>query len=144
MRRRVAGWSTDLHLSVQPGSVARARDFVHGHLCHHLLAYLADDVELVVSELVTNAMVHAQTPLRVSLHGFEQTLLLEVEDGSEADPVRVVAPLLAPGGRGIAIVHELSRDWGVIARPEGGKSVWAEFALRIVEPGATPPIKPLG
>jgi anti-sigma regulatory factor (Ser/Thr protein kinase) len=100
------------------------------HLGEHQLSHLTEDVELVVSELATNAMVHAQTPFRVSLDAFERMLRLEVEDGSQVGPVRVVAQVLDTGGRGIAIVSSLSRDWGVNARRHGGKSVWAEFDLR--------------
>ncbi len=125
----VAAWSSDIQLAAQPASASRARDFVRLHLGEHLLSYLTDDVVLVVSELVTNALVHAHPPLRVSLQAFDRTLLLEVEDGSQAGPVRVVAKFLDTGGRGIAIVSVLSRDWGVNARTHG-KSVWAEFDLR--------------
>ena len=128
--RPVATWSSDMHLTAQPISASRAHDFVRLHLGEHLLSYLTGDVELVVSELVTNAVVHAQAPVRVSLQAFEQTLLLEVEDGSQVGPVRVVAQFLDTGGRGLAIVNVLSRDWGVDARTQGGKSVWAEFDLQ--------------
>ena len=122
-------WSYDLRLVVQPISASRARTFVRDHLVEHGLSHLNDDVTLVVSELATNAMLHAQTPFKVSLHGFERTLLLEVEDDSPAGPVRGAAQGLAKGGRGLTIVELLSRDWGVDARGDGGKSVWVEFDL---------------
>jgi anti-sigma regulatory factor (Ser/Thr protein kinase) len=125
-----------MELSGPLSSVARVRGFVRARLAEHLLAHVTEDVELVATELVTNALVHAQTPLRVSLQGFEQTLLLEVEDGSECAPIRVVSPGLTAGGRGLAIVHALSRDWGVFSLPQGGKSVWAEFAVHRHESAA--------
>ena len=84
---------------------------------------LQDDVRLVVGELATNAVQHAHTSFKVSLHAFEETLLLEVEDGSRTGPVQVVARLLDTNGRGITIVNLLSRDWGVDADADGGKSV---------------------
>ena len=62
------------------------------------------------------------------LQAFEQTLLLEVEDGCQAGPVVVAARGLDTSGRGLTIVTLLSRDWGVNARTDG-KSVWAEFDL---------------
>ena len=65
----------------RPDPASRARAFVRLHLGEHLLSYLTDDVDLVVSELATNAMVHARTTFRVSLQAFEATLLLEVEGG---------------------------------------------------------------
>jgi anti-sigma regulatory factor (Ser/Thr protein kinase) len=122
-------WSCDIRLTAQPISASRARDFVRHHLRVHGLAHVSDDLELVVSELATNALLHAQTSFTVSLHAFEETLLLEVEDGSRSGPVQVIAQVLDTNGRGIALVNLLSRDWGVDAHADGGKSVWAEFTL---------------
>jgi anti-sigma regulatory factor (Ser/Thr protein kinase) len=111
-------WSYDLELAVQPVSASMAREFVRGHLLAQGLARLNDDAVLVVSELATNAMVHAQTPFTVSLQAFEQTLLLEVEDGSRTGPVQVAARVLDTGGRGLTIVTLLSRAWGVDAHTQ--------------------------
>ena len=122
-------WSSDIRLVAQPSSVPRARDFVRLHLFEHLLTHLSDDVELVVSELATNALVHARTAFKVSLNGFEHTLLLKVEDGSPTGPFRVLPRDLDTGGRGIPIVALLTRDWGVDSRAGGGKTVWAKFDL---------------
>jgi anti-sigma regulatory factor (Ser/Thr protein kinase) len=102
---------------------------VRRHLREHALSRLSDDLELVVSELSTNAMVHAATSFKVSLYAFEQTLLLEVEDGSRDGPSLVAREVLDPNGRGLAIVNLLSRHWGVDPHRDGGKSVWAEFSL---------------
>ena len=125
-------WSCEISLTGQPLSVSRSRDFVRSHLVEHGLSHLTDDVELVVSELATNATLHAQTPFKVSLYAFENTLLLEVEDGSRTGPSQVFGQVLDTNGRGIAIVSLLSQDWGVDAHTDGGKSVWAEFSLRRV------------
>jgi hypothetical protein len=123
-------WSSEISLAAQPISASSARAFVRLRLGEHLLSYLTDDVELVVSELATSAMVHARTHFRVCLQAFEATLLLEVEDGSRAGLIGVVAQVFDTGGRGVSIVKLLSRERGVSARAGGGKSVWAEFDLR--------------
>jgi anti-sigma regulatory factor (Ser/Thr protein kinase) len=122
-------WSHDIELQAQPVSASRSRDFVRRHLREHALSHLSDDLELVVSELCTNAMVHAATSFKVSLYAFAQTLLLEVQDGSRDGPSLVAAEGLDTNGRGLAIVNLLSHDWGVDAHTDGGKSVWAEFSL---------------
>lgn len=92
------------------------------------MPFLVDDVELVTSELATNALVHARTHFAVSLAACSESVLLQVEDGSKAAPIRVVAAApLDTSGRGITIVDLLSRDWGVTTRPDGCTSVWAAF-----------------
>lgn len=120
-------WSYDTELAAQAISASRARDFVRGHLADRGLSYLSDDIQLVVSELVTNALLHARTPLTVALRACGDTVLVEVKDGCPSGPSQAAAPHLETRGRGIAIVDQLSRDWGVTAAPQGGKSVWASF-----------------
>ena len=121
-------WLHTTELAAEAGSASEARVFVTLHLLAHGLGHLVDDVRLVVSELATNAMVHAQTPFMVILQALDGSVRLEVQDGSQAGPILVMARGLDTGGRGVAIVNALSRDWGVIANLSGGKSVWAEFA----------------
>ncbi|MFV2120572.1 ATP-binding protein [Streptomyces sp. Act-28] len=90
----------------------------------------AEDVLLVVSELVTNACLHAEGPeeLRVSLQA--KVLRLEVEDRSAGQPEpRTPHRAGRPGGHGMFIVQRLCLDWGVVRSTEGpGKTVWAELA----------------
>ncbi|CAL9434481.1 ATP-binding protein [Streptomyces sp. enrichment culture] len=90
----------------------------------------AEDVLLVVSELVTNACLHAEGPeeLRVSLHA--KVLRLEVEDRGAGQPApRTPHRAGRPGGHGMFIVQRLCLDWGVTRAPEAaGKTVWAELA----------------
>ncbi len=88
---------------------------------------LIDDVQLVVSELATNALSHAHTLFRVTLTGLGDSVLLEVFDGSSTGPVIVIARPMDTHGRGVAIVKALSRDWGSTSSPAGGKVVWASF-----------------
>jgi len=120
-------WWCAITLSPVAHSIPTARRFVGSHLVSHDLPLLVDDVALVASELATNALAHAGTPFTVSLTAYAGTVVLAVKDGSSASPVRVDAQVLSPAGRGVAIVEDLSREWGVVADTEAGKSVWAAF-----------------
>lgn len=120
-------WSHRAELAAEATSAFQARAFVSRHLLAHELPHLVDDVELVVSELVTNALLHASPPFSVFLGAAGDTVRLEVLDGSEDSPTLVVARVLDTGGRGISIVKAVSRDWGVDTEASGGKSVWAAF-----------------
>ena len=120
-------WWHETRFSNEASSAAEARAFVSQHLLGHDMPGLVDDIELVVSELATNATLHARTPFMVSLCGSEETVRLEVSDGSRLEPSVVAALALDTDGRGVAIVQALSRDWGVVSRASGGKSVWAQF-----------------
>jgi anti-sigma regulatory factor (Ser/Thr protein kinase) len=121
-------WMHQVELPGEARSVGLARSFVKDLLLAHGLAALVPDVRLVASELATNAIVHAATVFTVTVSGVGAVLLLEVRDGSRAGPV-LAATIdgLATNGRGIAIVRELSRAWGVDRNTSGGKTVWAEF-----------------
>ena len=122
-------WSLDSASGVGPASAADARRFVGRHLGEHGLGHLVDDIQLVVSELVTNALVHAGTPFGLSMEVVEDSIVVRVWDGSDVSPFVVAAPGLDLCGRGMTIVDALSREWGVTAGPQGGKSVWASFAI---------------
>ncbi|MFF3557783.1 ATP-binding protein [Streptomyces tsukubensis] len=91
----------------------------------------AEDVLLVVSELVTNACLHAEGPdeLRVACDG--KVLRLEVSDGGAGQPApRTPHRAGRPGGHGMFIVQRLCLDWGVVRTPGApGKTVWAELAM---------------
>ncbi|WP_407706149.1 ATP-binding protein [Streptomyces yaizuensis] len=90
----------------------------------------AEDVLLVVSELVTNACLHAEGPeeLRVGCDG--KVLRLEVTDRGAGQPApRTPHRAGRPGGHGMFIVQRLCLDWGVVRVPGApGKTVWAELA----------------
>lgn len=120
-------WSHETVLAAEAISASRAREFVCFHLGEHHLPYLIDDIRLVVSELATNALGHAQTPFVVALQEDDRVVLLTVQDGSPAVPVRADANSLDAGGRGLSIVDLVSPDWGVTPGPHGTKSVWAAF-----------------
>lgn len=80
---------------------------------------------LVTSELVTNAVVHAQTDARLDIRADGGTVTIRVEDAEVRPPVvRHPSPWDA-SGRGLLIVEQTARHWGVQPVSENGKSVWA-------------------
>lgn len=88
-----------------------------------------DDVALVTSELVTNALDHASHPVTVAVQKTARRLRLEVSDGSAILPIVRELSRDSPRGRGMYLVQELTSDWGAEPRPDGGKTVWVEFDL---------------
>ncbi|GAA3191700.1 MULTISPECIES: ATP-binding protein [Streptomyces] len=127
-----------LRLSGTRGAVARARDFAREALQDWgwLPAATADqraaaeDVLLVVSELVTNACLHAEGPEELRLRCSAKVLRLEVADLGAGSPApRTPHRAGRPGGHGMFIVQRLCLDWGVVRNADGpGKTVWAELA----------------
>ena len=95
-----------------------------------------DAGSLVISELVSNAVVHTGLEVEVELRMADHRLLMRVHDGAPAMP-RIVPPeQQSLGGRGLGIVAVLAEAWGVAADPGGGKSVWC--VLRGHEDGPEP------
>ena len=127
----VRKWAHEAEFDDDATSVSRARAFVTLHLLDHDLDRLVDDLQLVVSELATNALLHGGTGFFVVLLAVDDAVRLEVRDGSDAVPIEIEARTLDVGGRGVAIVSTLSRDWGVTAQISGGKAVWAEFSRAV-------------
>ena len=93
---------------------------------------LLDDVVLMVSELVTNAVVHASTEIEVHVRSFDGMIRVEVRDQDGRQPAQAPLDLMATGGRGMALVDLLADAWGVLPHTEG-KTVWFE-RLRPVRP----------
>ena len=81
---------------------------------------------IVVSELVTNSVVHARSPVLVCLEPGEP-IVIEVADQSPAPPRVVPDPVVGTSGRGMRLVEALSKRWGVQEVPGDGKIVWAEL-----------------
>lgn len=103
-------------------------------------AGIIEDASVVLSELLSNAVLHAGTPLRAVISpSASGGLLIEVYDESPL-PVRPALPsageLPAATGRGLAVVAALASDWGWSATPGNGKVVWAEVGLRRANPTA--------
>ncbi|WP_055490232.1 ATP-binding protein [Streptomyces sp. TP-A0356] len=89
----------------------------------------AEDVLLVVSELVTNACLHADGPQELWIRCDNKVLRIEVSDKGAGQPApRTPHRAGRPGGHGMFIVQRLCLDWGVVRTPgAGGKTVWAEL-----------------
>jgi anti-sigma regulatory factor (Ser/Thr protein kinase) len=82
---------------------------------------------MIVSELVTNAVRYGTPPLRLQLIK-DCTLTCEVHDGNPLAPRMRHAKTIDEGGRGLFIITQLARNWGVRFSLDG-KTVWAEQTL---------------
>jgi anti-sigma regulatory factor (Ser/Thr protein kinase)/anti-anti-sigma regulatory factor len=123
----------ELRLAPTPTAPAAARAFVR-EVCEYWQlaipdATVMDRAVLLANELVTNALVHAHTEIRLRLELRGDRLHIAVRDGSPR-LLRLVAPdRQAEGGRGLRLVEQLARAWGVNRHPEGGKVVWCVLSL---------------
>lgn len=121
---------SQLALSPHPRSAARARAWVTSQLAAIDRHDLIDSAELGVSELVTNAIVHAGTPILVTLVVTSGQVRIEVQDGSSTRPKSIPARRggvqrdPSAGGRGIYIVEALASEWGIRIDHSPGKTVW--------------------
>jgi anti-sigma regulatory factor (Ser/Thr protein kinase) len=126
----IPDWSHETVLAAEPVSASKARDFACMHLGEHDLLNLVEDIRLVVSELATNAMMHAGTSFSVTMSEVDGTVLLAVKDGSTLAPVKALPQVMDMGGRGLVLVGQLSAEWGASTEGAGSKSVWASFPTR--------------
>ena len=113
-------------LAADPRSAAAARRFVTKVLEGWDHRELLDSVTLLVSEVVTNAVVHAGTELEVSVKLLAEAVRIEVTDRSETLPEPRQAADGDTSGRGMALVEILADAWGVEPLPVG-KTVWFEM-----------------
>ncbi|WP_409468466.1 ATP-binding SpoIIE family protein phosphatase [Streptomyces sp. HC307] len=115
-------------LALDPAEVGRARAAVREQLHDWGLARLADSAELMVSELVTNAVRHShRRPVELRLVRGD-TLLCEVDDDDHDLPTLRGAGPGDEAGRGLRVVSTLAREWGA-SRRGAGKTVWFELTL---------------
>jgi Histidine kinase-like ATPase domain len=126
-------------LGAAPGSVRAARDFTTATLHRWGMAERSQDIAIVVSELLTNALRHAllgsgdsrpRWPIRFGLVQPGSCVLCAVADPSEAAPTPQARGSLAETGRGLHIICALSDQWGYVPN-DTGKVVWATFYPRL-------------
>jgi anti-sigma regulatory factor (Ser/Thr protein kinase) len=116
-----------LHLDPKPRSAAAARRFVVG-----CLGPLDEDTEgalkLLTSEVVTNAILHARTSLRLGVAQVRDRIVVCVEDRNVGRPEQQPYSGERTAGRGIVILEALADHWGIAAE-QRGKAVW--FTMRL-------------
>jgi hypothetical protein len=135
--------AAELTLGREPDAVPKARRFVGSSLTGGP-ASVVHDVELVVTELVTNALLHGQPPVAVRLIDLGGSIRVEVQDTGQSLPVPALHDTNSMTGRGLALVAALSLAWGVEAGRGRGKVVWAELPAHETAPtlATSPEIAP--
>jgi anti-sigma regulatory factor (Ser/Thr protein kinase) len=118
----------ELALPEERSSPGAARRWVRTMLADHVADI--DHVLLCVSELVTNALLHARTGCELSLRFGDAHVRIEVRDfAPDVLPIKRSFDLEAPTGRGLHLLEALSERWGV-ERDDASKGVWFEVPLR--------------
>ncbi|MEU6579107.1 SpoIIE family protein phosphatase, partial [Streptomyces sp. NPDC046805] len=121
---RVATWN----LASDPAVVSRAREYATDQLAAWGLEDAVFVTELIVSELVTNAIRYGRPPIQLRLIHQDGTLISEVFDSSGTTPHMRRARTFDEGGRGLLLVAQLAERWGT-RHDRIGKTVWAEQSL---------------
>ncbi len=111
--------------SAAPEEVARARAFVRAFAGEACLSDRCDDLELLTSELVTNAVLYGRGPIEVHVEADERRVRVDVvNDGCERPELREPSPAERTG-RGLLLVDQLSTAWGAACERDRTK-VWVE------------------
>ncbi|MFE2279809.1 SpoIIE family protein phosphatase [Streptomyces sp. NPDC059454] len=117
---RIAQWP----VPPDPAAVGEVRAAVTRKLAEWGLDELAFSTELILSELVTNALRYGGTPIQVRML-YERNLICEVYDSSSTSPHLRYATMTDEGGRGLFLVAQLTERWGTRYLP-AGKVIWTE------------------
>jgi Histidine kinase-like ATPase domain len=120
-----------------PAVVASVRSFAADRLHILELSALRDDVELLLTELITNVIIHARTEFEIRLEASGAGVRVEVIDDNPTMPVAGTLTATALCGRGLTLVQSVSTRWGAYRTTAGGKSVWFEVVPGAVE---SPPV----
>jgi anti-sigma regulatory factor (Ser/Thr protein kinase) len=123
-------WRMEVDLPATEQASSAARRLLHQALVSWRRVQLFEDAGIVVSELVTNAVQHAAAngPLRLAVQmDVRGCLNIAVRDGSPRLPVLQDPAADAEAGRGLVIIEQLAKRWGVDLQGNRGKRVWAEL-----------------
>ncbi len=123
--RRGIEWRTQL--PAVASSAAQARSFAESALAEWGLFGLRDTVSLLVTELISNGVRHAQTTLELILRFDDVSLRVAVADGDPRPPITHARHGLTVGGWGLALIDSLSARWGTDIDDARGKTVWFEI-----------------
>lgn len=115
-------------LPAHPASTRAARAFVAEHLRSWDLDDAIDDSTLLVSELVTNAILHARSPVDLVVRKVRSAVRVEVFDDRNGVPQPVHPDHEDDAGRGLGLVQAVATRWGV-DDVDQGKTTWFEIAL---------------
>lgn len=114
--------------------MAKARQFVRAQLGGDVDI---DTATLLVSEVVTNAILHARTAVTLTVQQLGAAARIAVHDGSPVRPRVHAFSVTAATGRGLRLLDQLAEHWGVDADPRtGGKTVWFEVGEASDDPWA--------
>jgi CheY-like chemotaxis protein/anti-sigma regulatory factor (Ser/Thr protein kinase) len=108
-------------------SVATARRFVRDTFRSWGVTYAVDDALVVVSELVTNAITHANSACQLRLSIDHTSVRVEVFDEGVGTPDPKPPTATSEHGRGLHLINALTAAWGIELIPDDGKVVWAEM-----------------
>jgi anti-sigma regulatory factor (Ser/Thr protein kinase) len=124
-------------LPPEPRSATRARQLTREQLAASCPAEAVEVAALLVTELVSNAILHARTDIVLIVDVVPGRVVLRVRDGSDIAPVARGYGPEAATGRGIALVEKLASEWGV-DRSDDGKEVWCriDFEAAVDAPSA--------
>jgi anti-sigma regulatory factor (Ser/Thr protein kinase) len=120
-----ASWRGEIGLAGDPTSAREARAFVRMAMEGRVSDETLEDLLLLASEMVSNVIRHARTPLTVSVEAHRTFVLITVTDGAVPFDAGPPPAIDAESGRGMGIIASISRRWGVGDTPVG-KSIWAE------------------
>lgn len=119
--------AASLDLGPNVSDVGLARRFVVTHCERWGCEDVVEDAQLVVSELVTNALVHAESRCQLGIAFRGGWLRIEIRDGGVGGPEVQAADAQSEHGRGLLLVSAMTSAWGVEPLEPAGKIVWAEL-----------------